>query len=331
MQILIPLLAFIFLQSSAVGLENYYAQEQEKSEAPHEKPWWLDRSGKWDITTELDWTMGSFNPQIITMTGKADTTTFFEEKYLLTYSIVGEIENITIEGYNEKDKDFWAISLDSNRTPFTYVSGKENEGGTRMKLKDPFNVYSREEYFLNEDTFKSIGYMRENEFMEITQIRKKGKPKNNLESILKGPKKPKRVNKIKSKPDAAENYADEHEFMQILVGDFKTKDKQKVISARRVCGGRFIIASITEEKEKEDVLKTLLLIGFDNSRKVFQMWNINNEDSPAYLEGTYIESIKTLSFKNPFQESEDEEEIQFIFEKKKLSMLRIYSEDIPLK
>ena len=299
MRILLPLIAFGLFLSSA----NAAQEEQETAEIANEEPsWWMDRVGRWKTSTELDWTMGSDNPQFIYLKSESNSIMILNDQYLLTRSVTNGLESLVIEGFREDLKRFWALSIDSNRTPFTYVDGNEDEAFhittyPDMVLKDPFGAYSRRENFTEDNVFQSRGFLRENQFMTVTATRKSNKAKDCLKLIEKSPKKPRRINESSDKRDQAENYTEEHNFLAKLVGDFKSSDKSLFMTSRRICSGRFLFVSVRDKNQKNE-LHSIYILGVDSTRSVFQMMKVNSETkSPTYYEGLIREDGNSLSLK----------------------------------
>ena len=287
------------------------APEEDNTVQTNEEPsWWMNRVGRWKAATELDWTMGSQNPQYIHLNSESNSMMILNEKYLLTRSVTNGLESLAIEGFRKDNNQFWALSIDSNRTPFTYVSGNEDEGfhttlHPDMVLKDPFGVYYRRENFLEKNIFESKGYFREKHFMTITSTKRSSKPKDCLKVIEKSPKKPRRINKATDKKDQAENYTTEHDFLAKLVGNFKSDDKSLSMTSRLICSGRFLFISMRNKKEKDELL-SIYILGVDSTRTVFQMLKVESEaKSPTLYEGTLKEEEASLYF-----EVKDGDEVQ---------------------
>jgi hypothetical protein len=283
---------------------NAAQEEQEDAELINEEPsWWLDRVGRWKTSTALDWTIGSDNPQFVYRQSESHSIMILNDQYLLTRTITDGLEALVIEGFREDIKQFWALSIDSNRTPFTYVSGNEDEAFYTtaypdMVLTDPVGVYTRRENFIEKNVFQSKGFLREKQFMTTTATQKSNKAKDCLKLFEKSPKKPRRVNESSDKNDQAENYIKEHDFLVKLVGDFKSSDKSLFMTSRRICSGRFLFISIRDKKQKDE-LRSIYILGVDSTRAVFQMMKVDSETkSPTYYEGLIREDGTSLSFKS---------------------------------
>ncbi len=303
----------VFLSSS-----GHAAQEETNDAALVEQStsWWLNRVGKWKVKTELDWTMGSDNPQFIHLSSESHSTMVLNDQYLLTRTITDGLESLSLEGFRDDSKEFWALSIDSKRTPFTYVSGNEDESfhttpHPDMVLEDPFNIYSRRENFIEQDVFQSRGYFRKKQFMTITATRKSNKAQDFLNIVEKSPTKLRRVNKSNQNIDPAENYIEEHDFLEKLVGNFKSSDKSLYMTSRRICSGRFLFVSIRDKKQKNNAI-SVSIIGVDSTRAVFQMLTVDSEKrSPTYYEGSIGADGMSLALKEVGGKSDKLPAIEF--------------------
>ena len=255
--------------------------------------------------TKLDLTFGrSPRPNFIEFTGKGANQMILGERFLLSRSTKSngkDNESVTVTGFRTDSNEFFHLTFDSNRTPFGFFEGVTEWDGSRV-LKDPSDYVLIRTVWEKNGTDTTTYSLGDSLFMETTKKPGRKSKVNPLGTLLDSPITPRKINREDDNRDSAENFSEEHLLLQKLAGNFALDSEdgsEEEITARVICEGRFLISASMETDEEGEVSESLAFIGFDSSKQVFQMFQLNSGVSyPKYWTGVYEE--ETLTFKNPY-------------------------------
>jgi hypothetical protein len=261
--------------------------------------------GDFRWVTKLDMTFGrSPRPMFIEFTGKGENQMILDEQFLLSRSIQSndkDKESVSVTGFRTDSNNYFMLTLDFNRTPFGWYEGITEWDGSRV-LKDPSDHVLIRTVWEKSGISTTTYSLGDALFLETTAKsgRRANRSKvNPLKTLLGGSIKPKKINLKADKKDPAENFSEEHLLLQRLAGDFDLDSEdgtREEVTSRLICQGRFLISASMETHEDGEVSESLAFLGFDSSKKVFQMFRFNPGVSyPRYWTGVWYEDVGTLN------------------------------------
>ena len=240
------------------------------------------RSGRYDGRGSLDTTYGyGEQPAPVQMAARYEVEPRFEGMLLLERTATrygkseDEVEGWNILSYRSDTKQYWSVSFDSRRTPFTYLVGKLVDG--RLQLADPGNKWYSIATFGESSRWTAtsgfVGAKRPLQALTMTPV-DGDEPVEVVATTLRAPLVPARLNRRRDDKDPAAHWHEQHEQLAALAGDYATKDGRQRVRARVVCQGRFLLWMT----ERDGVLTELEVTGFNGLDKRFAHWRVAATD-----------------------------------------------------
>lgn len=257
------------------------------------------RSGRYDGRGSLDTTYGYGEQSApVQMFARYEVEPQFEGMLLLERTATrygkseDEVEGWNILSYRSDTKQYWSVSFDSRRTPFTYLVGKLVDG--RLQLADPGNKWYAIATFGESNRWTAtsgfVGAKRPLQALTMTPV-DGDEPVEVVATTLRAPLVPARLNRRRDDKDPAAHWHEQHEQLAALAGDYATKDGRQRVRARVVCQGRFLLWMT----ERDGVLTELEVTGFNGLEKHFAHWRVAASDlAPHPFRGALGDGKLTL-------------------------------------
>jgi len=251
------------------------------------------RVGRYDVRGTLDASLGyGDRPAPVAMSGVHEAELLFGGKLVLertSTKVAGALS--ATEGWSllclrPDQKQYWNLSFNSDRTPFSYMFGYVVDG--QLQLRDPNGaVYS---YTSSADdgqwltTYGLTSAKRPLFELEMSPDKANQARVELVAAMRRLPLVPKERNVNRKDQDAAKRWHDEHELLAQFAGDFVDAKDRLRVGARVVCAGRFLLWVLAEDGVVVEVWAT----GFDGPSKQFAHWRVTaDEQVPRYFRGAF--------------------------------------------
>lgn len=261
--------------------------------------------GCFELEASVDMAAAGVPGQEFKLTGTSESQLLLGGEALLTVTNMEGMESVTLLGARNDSEKLFNLTLDGARTAITYAEGDVTGEGALI-LSDPFKTFRSATMFVEEGGTLTKVFLGPDwkELSETRARRTPAEPRDVLGALLGRETLPEEVNRTTEDPDPARNYAPEHAGLAALAGDYEVhggaEADRRFHRARLVGNGRYLLCVGGAPGRPgadgqplpggpvplPDQLDQVTVIGFDSTRRVYQMFQISGADGPVhYCEG----------------------------------------------